>query len=82
MCSVFRAMPYWAVGSLTVSQDKPVDPAYLFTLANVTEEGFSYSGSSLKTRPNVAVVSYLDLACATSLTKWWKMQKPLPSMAW
>jgi hypothetical protein len=61
MCSVFRAMPYWAVGSLTVSQDKPVDPAYLFTLANVTEEGFSYSGSSLKTRPNVAVVSYLDI---------------------
>jgi hypothetical protein len=62
MCSVFRAMPYWAVGSLTVSQDKPVDPAYLFTLANVTEEGFSYSGSSLKTRPNVAVVSYMDLS--------------------
>ena len=62
MCSVFRCMPYWAVGSLTVSQDKPVDPSYLFTLANVTEEGFSYSGSSLKTRPNVAVVSYLDLA--------------------
>jgi predicted phage tail protein len=61
MCSVFRAMPYWAVGSLTVSQDKPVDPSYLFTMANVTEEGFGYSGSSLKTRPNVAVVSYLDL---------------------
>ena len=62
MCSVFRAMPYWAVGSLTVSQDKPVDPSYLFTLANVTEDGFSYSGSSLKTRPNVAVVSYMDLS--------------------
>jgi hypothetical protein len=62
MCSVFRAMPYWAVGSLTVSQDKPLDSSYLFTLANVTEDGFSYSGSSLKTRPNVAVVSYLDLA--------------------
>ena len=62
MCSVFRAMPYWAVGSLTVSQDKPVDPSYLFTLANVTEGGFSYSGSSLKTRPNVAAVSYLDLS--------------------
>jgi hypothetical protein len=62
MCSVFRAMPYWAVGSLTVSQDKPVDSSYLFTLANVTEEGFSYSGSSLKTRPNVAVVSYMDLS--------------------
>ena len=62
MCSVFRAMPYWAVGSLTVSQDKPASPAFLFTLANVTEEGFSYSGSSLKARPNVVAVSYLDLS--------------------
>jgi hypothetical protein len=62
MCSVFRVMPYWGLGSLTISQDKPSDSAYLFTLANVTEEGFSYSSSSLKTRPNVAVVSYLDLA--------------------
>jgi hypothetical protein len=62
MCSVFRVMPYWGLGSLTIAQDKPVDSAYLFTLANVTEEGFSYSNSSLKTRPNVAVVSYLDLA--------------------
>jgi predicted phage tail protein len=62
MCSVFRAMPYWSTGALTVSQDKPSDPAYLFTLANVTEEGFSYSGSSKKTRPTVAVVSYFDMA--------------------
>jgi predicted phage tail protein len=61
MCSVFRAMPYWSTGTLTVSQDAPKDPAYLFTLANVTEAGFSYQGGSLKTRPNVAVVSYLDL---------------------
>jgi predicted phage tail protein len=61
MCSVFRAMPYWSTGALTISQDKPSDSAYLFTLANVSEEGFSYSGSSLKSRPNVAVVSYLDL---------------------
>jgi len=61
MCSVFRAMPYWSTGALTVSQDKPADPAYLFTLANVSQEGFSYSGSSLKTRPTVAVVQYTDL---------------------
>jgi hypothetical protein len=61
LCSVFRAIPYWSIGSLTVSQDKPTDPSYLFTLANVTQEGFSYSGSSLKARPNVVVVSYLDL---------------------
>jgi predicted phage tail protein len=61
MCSVFRAMPYWSTGSLTITQDRPADPAYLFTLSNVTEDGFSYSDSSLKNRPTVAVVSYLDL---------------------
>ena len=61
MCSVFRCMPYWSTGALTVSQDKPADPAYLFTYANVSEEGFNYSGSSLKTRPTVAVVQYFDL---------------------
>ena len=61
MCSVFRAMPYWSTGTLTVSQDAPSDPAYLFTYANVSEAGFSYQGSSLKTRPTVAVVSYLNL---------------------
>lgn len=61
LCSVFRVMPYWSVGALSVSQDAPADPSYLFTLANVTEEGFSYAGSSLRTRPTVAIVSYLDL---------------------
>lgn len=62
MCSVFRAMPYWSTGALTISQDKPSNPAYLFNYANVDEAGFAYSGSSLKTRPNVAVVQYMDLA--------------------
>lgn len=61
MCSVMRVMPYWSTGALTISQDKPADTAYLFTLANVTEEGFSYQGGSRKTRPTVCVVSYLDL---------------------
>ena len=61
MCSVMRVMPYWSTGALTISQDKPADTAYLFTLANVTEEGFSYQGASRKTRPTVCVVSYLDL---------------------
>ena len=64
MCSVFRVMPYWSTGTLTISQDRPADSAYLFTLANVSEEGFSYQGSSRKTRPTVAVVSYLDLPSA------------------
>lgn len=60
MCSVFRAMPYWAAGSVTVSQDKPADPAFLFTNATVEGGVFTYSNSSLKTRFNVAVVAYFD----------------------
>ena len=60
-CSIFRAMPYWSAGALTISQDRPSDPVYLFTSANVSEDGFNYSSSSLKTRPTVAVVQYMDL---------------------
>lgn len=61
MCSVFRAMPYGAVGALTVSQDKPSDPAYEFNNSSVEGGIFTYSNSSLKTRFNVAVVSYFDM---------------------
>ncbi len=61
MSSVFRAMPYWSTGALTVTQDKPSDSVYLFTAANVNEDGFNYQGGSLKTRPTVAVVSWLNL---------------------
>lgn len=61
LCSVMRVMPYWSTGSLTISQDKPTDSSYLFTLANVSADGFNYTGSDLKTRHTVAIVSYLDL---------------------
>lgn len=61
LCSVFRAMPYWAAGAMEISQDKPKDYSYLFTAANVGPDGFTYRGASRKTRPTVAVVSYLDL---------------------
>jgi hypothetical protein len=61
LCSVMRCMPYWAAGALTISQDRPADPSFSFTLANVGPEGFNYSGSSLKARPTVAVVRYQDL---------------------
>ncbi len=61
LLSVMRCQGFWSSGSMTIAQDRPEDAAYLFTNANVTPEGFSYTGGSLKTRPNVAVVSYLDL---------------------
>ena len=61
MCSVFRAMPYYQVGSLTITQDSPKDSSYLFTLANTLPPGFTYSNTSQKTRPTVVVAKYLDL---------------------
>lgn len=61
LLSVMRCQGFWSVGSFTIAQDRPSDPVYLFNQSNVSAEGFNYSGSSLKARPNVAVVGYLDL---------------------
>ena len=62
LCSVFRAMPYYSAGSLTLTQDKAnVDPSHIFTLANVSPEGFNYSGTAQKTRTTVAIVKYYDM---------------------
>ena len=60
LASVFRAMPYWAAGSVIISQDRPQDASYVFNLSNVTEEGFNYQNSSQKTKANVALVRYFD----------------------
>ena len=61
LAGVMRCMPIWSAGSISITQDKPIDPSYLFTLSNVTSEGFSYSGSSLKTRHSVVSVSYFNM---------------------
>ena len=62
LCSVFRAMPLYVSGSISLIQDKAgIDPSFLFTKANVTEGGFSYSGSGSKTRATVIVVKYFDI---------------------
>jgi len=62
LCSVFRAMPLYVSGSISLIQDKAgIDPSYLFTNANVTDDGFSYSGSGSKTRATIIVVKYFDV---------------------
>ena len=61
LSGVMRCMPIWSNGSLSLSQDKETNPSYLFNLANVGEEGFSYSGSSLKQRHSVVSVSYFNM---------------------
>ena len=61
LAGVMRCMPIWSAGTITMTQDKPTDASYLFNLANVGEAGFSYSGSSLKTRSSVVSVSYFNM---------------------
>jgi len=61
LAGVMRCFPIWSEGSVTLTQDKPTDPSYLFSLANVSETGFSYSGSSLKQRHTVISVSYFNM---------------------
>ena len=57
LAGVMRCMPIWSAGSISLTQDKSKDPSYLFNLSNITEEGFSYSGSDLKTRSTIINVS-------------------------
>jgi len=59
LASVFRGMAYWAAGSAAVTADMPLDPAYIYTPANVIG-AFKYVGSSLKTRYTVALVTWND----------------------
>jgi len=61
LAGVMRCMPIWSAGGVTLSQDKETTASYLFSLANVGEAGFSYSGSSLKTRHSVVSVSYFNM---------------------
>jgi len=61
LLSVMRCQGFWENGSLTIAQDSPSDPVYNFNQSNVTEEGFSYTNQSSKTKPTVVVVAYLDL---------------------
>ena len=61
LSGIMRCIPIWSEGALLLTQDSPKDPSYLFTLANVGPEGFSYTGSSLKTRSTVIAVSYFNM---------------------
>ena len=61
LTSVMRSISFWSAGSLTISQDRPADPSYLFNLSNITSGGFTYNGTSLKTRATVVSVSYFDM---------------------
>ena len=61
LAGVMRCFPIWSEGTITLAQDAPADPTYLFNLSNVGVDGFSYSGTSLKQRHSVISVSYFNM---------------------
>ena len=61
LAGVMRCMPIFTAGSITITQDSPKSASYLFNLSNITSEGFSYSGSSLKQRHTAVAVSYFNM---------------------
>ena len=60
LCSVMRVMPFYSAGTISITQDRPTDPSYLFNLSNVTEQGFSYTSSSKNSKVTVVNVGYFD----------------------
>jgi len=61
LAGVMRCMPIWSTGSILLAQDSPKDSSFLFSLANISSDGFNYSGSSLKQRHSVISVSYFNM---------------------
>jgi len=60
LCSVMRVMPFYSAGTISITQDRPTDPSYLFNLSNVTEQGFTYSNSAKNSKVTVVNVAYFD----------------------
>ena len=65
LCSCMRVMPFYSAGTISLGQDRPTDPSYLFNLSNVTEAGFTYTNSSLRTKHTVINVAYFDMETRT-----------------
>ena len=61
LAGVMRCMPIWSAGTINIAQDSPKDASYLFNLSNISSDGFSYSGSSLKQRHTAVAVSYFNM---------------------
>ena len=60
ICSIFRAMPVWNGQQLTVVMDRPYDPVWTYTNANVDKGLFNYTFSAKKSRHNAIQVEYVD----------------------
>ena len=60
IASIMRASLYYDDGKITLSQDRPTTSSYFFSYANVTEDGFVYTGVSQTTKDTVVNVKYFQ----------------------
>ncbi len=60
IASIMRASLFFEDGKITLSQDRPTTSSYFFSYANVTEDGFVYTGASQQTKDTVINVKYFQ----------------------
>ncbi|WMV74061.1 phage tail protein [Xenorhabdus griffiniae] len=60
LASVFRGMQVWDGLKLTAFQDRPSDPVWTFTNANVVEGKFNYSSAAKKARHTMIEVTWTN----------------------
>ncbi|MEQ1969116.1 phage tail protein [Xenorhabdus nematophila] len=60
LASVFRGMQVWNGLQLTTFQDRPSDPVWTFTNANVVEGKFNFSSASKKARHTAIEVTWVN----------------------
>ncbi len=62
LCGAMRAVAFYSAGSIAISQDAAGQSTkYIFNNSNISEDGFVYNGSSLKTRHTIINVQYFDM---------------------
>ncbi|MFA9261797.1 MAG: phage tail protein [Undibacterium sp.] len=59
IATTWRGMGYWCLGQVFATADMPADPVKLVSPANVVGH-FEYSGTAMKARHSVAVVTWND----------------------
>ena len=60
IASIMRATLFYEDGKISLSQDRPTTSSYFFSYANVTEDGFVYTGVSQTTKDTVVNVKYFQ----------------------
>ena len=56
----YNADLHWSAGEVFITQDAPSTEVMMFTNANVSEQGFSYSTTEATTRYTACAVDYID----------------------